>query len=765
MKCEECPNIKDLVLCIECDELLCTDCDLSIHKGGKRKLHLRPSSCTFCRALAVINCRECLCYACNQCKTAHIGHSTLPISIPKNLAVFWDISSFTFLSTFSVESVIQEITNRIASPKLVKLYSDNWDTSDIQTDIEIIHGYGISCIEALLLDASVHISSGFTHILIVVSNISSISSKLSYLKGSTKVIVSSTVHPLMPFDINKPLVKVEDQRFYYSVRYDTIKYYIIQILLEQACIGNIIIKASDLTEKLSTRLRINIDECKAELDSAIKNQIVNNKVFNINDIQLTFISLKVDHVSLDVLWWTLWSLKNDEVSPSFKNIKSKILQAYKLKVSDYSWEVLIQKTFGHSRSYSDSRPKNNMKFDIDNGTIYPYGHRWLGLDSIRYDKFDIKTKDYWEEFLNFLQIYFSNKNQESIPMGRYGCSWLIKSQGPDTLKHLSLGKLLYLINLGLSEDYIRYKNKSIIWSKNFKNLDNQIFEKIENIKISLINIISDYPNGVNLSQIPAILKKKRNIVLDVQELGYKKLKEFLLSISDLEVNSKGLIQIKSKTVLDKERLAELISEIIKEKEYGVTESILQATLQARINQSIDWNAYNVASCEEFIKQYSVSSIEILRTPEYNILFKASESRSYSFFFPFKGYFNSAVLESSCVPGPNVYHAKSYSFDFTAMLKSSQFVPMQRIINISNVPSDMLQKSPFKDSELDEDLCIDHYIDEELSKLPNRNCSGNIDLPEKYINESHMRRSSLYEIIPFHSNINYSWVDIKPSGLE
>ena len=110
---------------------------------------------------------------------------------------------------------------------------------------------------------------------------------------------------------------------------------------------------------------------------------------------------------------------------------------------------------------------------------------------------------------------------------------------------------------------------------------------MENTKKSLVHIISSHPNGVPLSQLPRIYLKKNHFALKVQEFGYKKLKEFLQSISEVEISSEGFTHLKRKPIFDKENLAEIISGIIKEKEFGVTESILQATLQARINDSID----------------------------------------------------------------------------------------------------------------------------------------------------------------------------------
>ena len=125
MKCEECSNDKNLVICIECDEILCKLCDSIIHKGGKRKSHSRPLVCELCRIPAVLMCKTCSILCCSVCKHSHENHLSSPICIPKNLGVFFDISSFTSTHNLCFSEIIKEITARISEPKSVKIYSDN----------------------------------------------------------------------------------------------------------------------------------------------------------------------------------------------------------------------------------------------------------------------------------------------------------------------------------------------------------------------------------------------------------------------------------------------------------------------------------------------------------------------------------------------------------------------------------------------------------------------------------------------------------------
>ena len=139
------------------------------------------------------------------------------------------------------------------------------------------------------------------------------------------------------------------------------------------------------------------------------------------------------------------------------------------------------------------------------------------------------------------------------------------------------------------------------------------------------------------------------------------------------------------------------------------------------------------------------------------MFKANEFRSYSYFFPFKSKFHSAVLESSRVPTSHIYSPLSYSIDFSGLLPGNAYVPMQRIINVSNLPSDMIQKSPFRDSEI-EDVQYDRFINEELytSYAPNEHFSKSVQIShQNSIFQLHDRTRSLRNVyLEKHHNINF-----------
>ena len=628
---------------------------------------------------------------------------------------------------------------------------------------ECIDRYGISPLDALLLDVSVLLHSGLTHILIVVSNVNCIRARLNHLGASgVRVLIASGAVPLRFVGTDDGLPRIKNMVRRGSFCKEICKDFFLRdcegdvenvgkVFLEESKLGNISIEHSEIVEKISIRLKVTMAESVRYLESAETSKIIQKVCINLYDLQLVFYSLKTTTLSTEVFTWVILSLKADEMAPSIRNIKCRVRQVYNLHIETNKWDLLLARLVNPFRSRSVA----SYKFSIEKGMVFPDSRKWSSYDWHKIDKFDIKNTEYWDDFLIFLEKYFAHNYKRGVPLGKYGCRLLIKFAGPDSLRHLSPGKIIYLINLALTDDFLRFNDRKLVWSKDFKLITNQGYQKQEFVKKSLVKIVSENLPMISLSRLPILFTKATKFKLDVKEFGYKSLKEFLSSISELEITPRLEVLIRKRKICDQDFLLEKICEIIKEKEFGVSSSILQATLQARINESIDWNEYNVSSCEEFIKQYSGCSIEILRTPECNILFSPSKYRSYSYFFPFKSGFHSAVLETSQMPTPQGYHAVSYSFE-TGPASRNHFPPMQRIINISNVPSDIIQKSPSGDVEgfddrASESFLIDHFSSGEIifrNSGPGKNTYG------------HERTNSLYATNTSHSReIHFSWSDI------
>lgn len=63
--------------------------------------------------------------------------------------------------------------------------------------------------------------------------------------------------------------------------------------------------------------------------------------------QRTFVSLKLDIVSLEALFWVLKSLKNDEMAPNEKTIQSRVKEAFGYKINTILWDKLVEAASKH----------------------------------------------------------------------------------------------------------------------------------------------------------------------------------------------------------------------------------------------------------------------------------------------------------------------------------------------------------------------------------------------------------------------------------
>ena len=133
----------------------------------------------------------------------------------------------------------------------------------------------------------------------------------------------------------------------------------------------------------------------------------------------------------------------------------------------------------------------------------------------------------------------------AIPGGRYGCAQFVKICGPAALKSCSLGRLAQLVQYAVKEDVLRYHKTLLVWTTTVdkhKKLAEEmqreshknaaVAAKLNIVKNALIEILAESKAGMSLAQLPLYLRKKLPFVLDLNELGFPKLKDLILSMSD-----------------------------------------------------------------------------------------------------------------------------------------------------------------------------------------------------------------------------------------
>ena len=101
----------------------------------------------------------------------------------------------------------------------------------------------------------------------------------------------------------------------------------------------------------------------------------------------------------------------------------------------------------------------------------------------------------------------------------------------------------------MQDDLLRYHKTLLVWTNKIntkedlwntnaatKDEDSEqsslIREELAQVKKNLVEILKEHKNGVSLAQLPQYLKRKLQFDLNLQKLGYPKLKDLILSMSD-----------------------------------------------------------------------------------------------------------------------------------------------------------------------------------------------------------------------------------------
>lgn len=136
-----------------------------------------------------------------------------------------------------------------------------------------------------------------------------------------------------------------------------------------------------------------------------------------------------------------------------------------------------------------------------------------------------------------------------IPGGRYGLTQFIKYYGPDVFKNLSYGKLSRLVQTIIDDNTLTYNatylvkadpNSSLLSTEKVMNKDKEIKKKLAKIKEKLIEVLIENNNYIPLAQLKKFLVKKLEFKVNLEELGFSKLRQLLSHFDDsIKVESLG----------------------------------------------------------------------------------------------------------------------------------------------------------------------------------------------------------------------------------
>ena len=718
MKCEECSSAESFYLCIDCDQALCKSCEDSLHKGGKRRSHIRPIICRNCKTQAVMQCLRCVQSLCLSCHSSHSQHPSKHIASPRRIGVFWDLSSCQPTRVEEVQMFVTELHSRIGPADFVKAYGDSWGKwKEILAPMGIacIHKYGIKAFESLLLDLSMALNSGLTHVLVVSAQSQAFTPHLLQLKSNTATVEFWLSSRLFPLQIQENLS--EQPKVQAKVQIEALVNY----LRDEAFKGNVMIEVMELMQVMQNRLKIEGPDVARLLETADKNKLVfiSYKVFE--KLSVKYVSLRVEEVSIECLTWTLRSLCLDEMLPSEKAIQSRMREVFDCRPSASEWQDLLQQAKKHLHCASDppefslfSKSSTEAKFTLDEIVdqssgcktllIYPNGEKWQSLDSQSKfcDYLNIKDTPEWKEFLKFLENYFAPKGirrpkkeeeQKAIPGGRYGCAQLLKVCGPYSLRGCSLGKLSYMVQLAINEDYLRYQRTLLIWTSNNHTAISQAERnrKLQAVKHTILSLLEKSAEGISLAQLPLHLKRNLAFPLIVAELGFAKLKDLLAIIPEVaielrESNHPFAVFRKSAVhaPVNATTILSCVANLLEENKFGLQEKKLEALVFQKIGK-IEWGVYRSSSISQFIYTYGKEQFEIIPMAESNMIFK-SKQQSYSYFYePLRDSSWDSMHDRAISPNMTSHHT-SYSLEEQAPGH------VAKIVNISNIPYEIMEES-------------------------------------------------------------------------
>lgn len=336
---------------------------------------------------------------------------------------------------------------------------------------------------------------------------------------------------------------------------------IMKNLYELANEGVIILEAKDLERHLvESSLLSSAEFAKGIRAAEEKELVIITKRQIISNPEREFVSINLPVISLESVMWILKSLEKDEMTPTERSVQSRFKESFGIKINAQEWEKtmkairnpkLILKTPSDPRYEFDVITINDPVSGCEIYAIYPKGKRWLSLD------ISLKTSDIdqemFKEFLSFMEKYLCDqqakrRDERAIPGGRYGCAQFVKASGTAKLKECSLGQLSQFIQFAITEDILRYKKTLLVWNKNpTKSKNNEITcedseagrqkkirirNRLNLVKRTIIEILTENPLGLSLAQLPLHLKYRLTFSLDLNELGFVKLKELLNTMSD-----------------------------------------------------------------------------------------------------------------------------------------------------------------------------------------------------------------------------------------
>lgn len=536
---------------------------------------------------------------------------------------------------------------------------------------------GLSAPDGILLDISIKAASGLNQMLVLSQDVCSVSPQLLQLQESIPkltVLVSPSACPVAPSALTvqeRPVRRAFGSEcssptasppvflgacpvYQHMVRREgqTASHdLLIHLMRELAETGSLMTSLEELAGLLSKQCGMSSEHAMFTLKSAVQLRLVNVTERKFGKLkEVAYASLLLKSLSLEGLLWTLRSLKVDEMMPTERAIQSRVKETFEFKPSPEAWANLMEvcrtgDAKGHFHSYSapledfllssegvtqHSIPEFRLKeftdpiSGVETHLVYPKDEQWEGFDQYikEGDVLNIKETVEWGAFYEFLSNYFLSKHRKAdegrgMPGGRYGCAQFLQHCGPPCLKSSSLGKLVYIVQLAINEDLLRYHKTLLIWMPFSASSQSRevLRKKLGTLRATMIELLKHSRGGVSLAQLPFILRKKLPFHLDLHELGFPKLKDFLKTVPNVEIEVRGAnhpFALYNPQVPVPRILASLEG-ILNDCLSGLPGPEAEELLRFTLGRQPRWDDYNSATIYEFIRKHGKSQFEVINS--------------------------------------------------------------------------------------------------------------------------------------------------------
>ena len=98
-----------------------------------------------------------------------------------------------------------------------------------------------------------------------------------------------------------------------------------------------------------------------------------------------------------------------------------------------------------------------------------------------------------------------------------------------------------MVQLAINDDLLRYQKTLLVWTagKMTQTPEEIVAEKLKQAKDAIIETLLEAQEGVSLAQLPMKLKSFLPFPLDLNELGFAKLKDLLTTIPCIKMEQRG----------------------------------------------------------------------------------------------------------------------------------------------------------------------------------------------------------------------------------